>query len=214
MPVNNVTVGDLQRSPELFHEFAAALDDGGLVCIPCGGAYRLLADLGNEGAVLGLLQSKRRTMNKPSLVFIDCAERLSAVAAEIDPVTQRLTERFWPGHLTCLVEPHPDLPAKVRGLVARANKRIGVRVPDDPIVLGLLRAFGRPVLASSANRERKPGADSRVQVRKNFGTIRWFVDGGDLKPGPRSTVVSVEGGEARVSRPGDVSWEEIEAALA
>ena len=173
-----------------------------------------MADLLDPDAVTRLLQAKRRTRHAPSLVFLDRAERLAEVAATVPDEAARLAAAFWPGRLTILLEPGEDVPRAVARQVARANRRIGVRVPADPMVRRILEAFGGSVLVSSANRERKGGAQSVVQVKKSFqGRLDVLVDAGDLTMGPRSTVVEVDAGAVRITRPGDLGAADLEAAL-
>ncbi|HOX42009.1 MAG TPA: L-threonylcarbamoyladenylate synthase [Myxococcota bacterium] len=194
-------------------EVARVIEQGGLVCAPCTGAYRILADLNNEDAVSRLLQSKRRTGRAPSLVFVADAAMLGQVAAEISPLARRLVKAMWPGPLTILFEPHAELPAAVVKQLCKSSGKIGVRVPADPLAQALVRGLCRPVLVSSANREKKAGAGSAAQVRKNFlGRVDLFVDAGDLKSSPASTVVDLVDGQPVVTRPGAVSEADIQQA--
>ncbi len=201
---------------ELADEQAAqivrTLGDGGLVCLPCNSSYRILADLNDEDAVNRLLQSKRRTRKAPSLVFIDRAQTLQRVVAEVDPQAEKLAARLWPGPLTILFTPHPDLPRKVVRQLCKANGRLGVRVPDDPVARRVLERFGGPLLVSSANKERKQGAGSPAQVRKTFmGRVDLFVDAGDLAGAASSTVVELRDGRAVVTRPGAIAEDQLRA---
>ena len=190
---------------------AKVLSAGGLVCLPCNSSYRIVADLTNEGAVTRLLQSKRRTKKAPSLVFVDGLAMLSKVTDQIDPVAEKLASRLWPGPLTILVDAHPDLPSKVTKQLCQANGKLGVRVPDDLLLRQVIKKFGRPLLVSSANKEKKSGAGSPAQVRKNFvSRVDLFVDAGDLPPSASSTVVDVSDGKIVITRPGALSQEQIE----
>ncbi len=191
-------------------EVVRVLEQGGLVCAPCTGAYRILADLTSEGAVSRLLQSKRRTARAPSLVFVADAAMLARVAAEVSPLARRLAKALWPGPLTVLFEPHPDLPAGVIKQLCKSSGKIGVRVPADPLAQALVGRFRRPLLVSSANREKRAGAGSAAQVRKNFlGRVDLFVDAGDLKPCPSSTVVDLVDGRPVLTRPGALGEPDI-----
>lgn len=200
------------------HDFvkdaASVLRQGGLVCFPCHGKYRLIADLNDPDAVTALFQSKRRVGKSPALVFVSNEEMLRSVAAEIDPAAQKLIKAFWPGPLTILFDAHEALPTKVRKQVLRGNGKIGVRIPDDPIALRVVEEFGGAVLVSSANREKKSGDGSPAQVKKNFvHRVELFMEAGDLRPEAPSTVVDVVGGEVRITRPGVIEESEIMAAV-
>lgn len=194
-------------------EAADVLREGGLVCVPCRATYRIIADLSNEDAANRLLQSKGRTRNAPSLVFIADEGMLGRVAGSIDPMAARIAKVLWPGPITILFDPHPDIPGRITKQIAKANGKIGVRIPSEPVVRRIVAAFGGPVLVSSANKQSKQGAGSPAQVRKNF--VRWvdlFVDADELPPAASSTVVDVSGGQVVVVRKGVVTDEQVAAA--
>lgn len=204
----------VESDPSVPDEVAQVLADGGLVCLPCNGSYRILADFSNPKAVTKLFQSKRRTSKAPSLVFVDGFDMLSTVAADIDPLAKQLADRHWPGNLTILFRAHPDLSPKIRKEVEKAVGKIGVRVPDSDLTQKVLGTLGRPLLVSSANKQKKQGSGSPAQIRKNFvHKIDLFVDCGDLEAEPSSTVVDVAEGSFRVTRPGSVSEADLAASL-
>ncbi len=213
--MKTIPLREAQPGPEDLDQLVRVLSEGGLICLPCGGSYRILADLGNEKAVTRLLQSKRRTRKAPSLVFVGDRGMLDAVAGDVDPLAGKLAEQLWPGQVTILFDAHPDLPRRVVKQLCKANGKLGVRVPEDGPARQVVRQLGRPVLVSSANKERKAGAGSPAQVRKTFrGQVDLFLDAGDLAPGTSSTVVDVRDGQLVVTRPGAVSQEQIDAIQA
>ena len=155
---------DSAQAGEIEQTVAEVLIGGGLACLPCGGKYRLLADLGNVDAVMHLMQSKGRVRRAPALVFIDREEQLSTVAEEVDPVALRLARALWPQPLTIRVRPNPELPIKVLKQLGGSKSRIGVRIPADPFIRALLVKVDRPLLVSSANKEAKSGDGSGQSI--------------------------------------------------
>ena len=201
---------------DLEQSIAEVLEQGGLVCLPCQGKYRLFADLTNVDAVMHLMQSKSRVRRaSPALVFIDDEARLRQVAEEINPVALRLARALWPKALTIRVRPHPDLPSKVLKQLGGSKSRIGVRVPGDPFICALVKRVDRPLLVSSANKEDKAGDGSPAQIRKSFSAhVDLFLDRGDLAPEPPSTVVEVQDGQVIVDRAGSIPAAELTSASA
>lgn len=128
-----------------------------------------------------------------------------------------LIRAFWPGPLTLLLDPHPDLPRKVSKELSKANGSLGVRIPVNPLVRRILTAFGGPVLASSANRNSKKGETSVEQIRKNFSkNVSLLLDAGDFDQSVqsvKSTVVEVVDDCAKIVREGLITRDLIVDAV-
>ncbi len=206
----------IAEAPARAAEISQVLTDGGLACFPVNGTYRLAADATSDAAITRLAQSKRRARNHPALVLVsDLGATRSIVDGASWAITQRLAGELWPGPLTLALPPSDALPGKLRKLLARATGTIGVRVPDDPLAAHVLRAFGRPLLLSSANLERKPGASSAATVRQRFvGAIDVWVDAGDVTPTASSTIVELTETSWKVVRDGAVPLARLERAAA
>ena len=203
--MNILKLRDVSDHGEVVEQARRVLERGGLICVPCNGSYRIMCDLADEAAVMRLFQSKRRVGKAPSLVFVDSEATLREVADGVEPAALDLARRFWPGPLTVLFDPNPELPRKVTKALSKANGKLGVRIPDDALCQAIAAAFGHPLLVSSANREKRHGESSPAQVRQTFlGRVDLFVDAGDLREEPSSTVVEVEGGKVRVVREGAI----------
>ena len=196
-------------------EIATHIRDGGLACIPMRGAYRILADARSEAAINKLAQTKRRAHNRPALIVV---ANLAAATDIVDgtdwPITKKLTKALWPGPLTLVLPPSKRLAPKIAKTLTRSTGKIGVRVPADPLANAIMAAFGGPLLVSSANIENKPGASSAAAVRQRFErTLDVWVDAGDIKTEPPSTLVELSETEWKIVRDGAVTREMIEKTL-
>lgn len=212
--MKQLTAADLAAAPARVEEIAAALRSGGVVCLPLGGAYRLCASLGDEAAVLKLLQSKRRSGHRPALVLVTGVKMLEQLTGRCAPAARRLIDRFWPGPLTLLCDVTAELPPKVTRALTRATGKVGVRSPEDPVAAAVVAAYGGPILVSSANLANRPGAGSVAKVRSSFARqIDVLVDAGDLPPAPSSTLVELTAEGFTITREGAISEAEIAAAL-
>lgn len=213
--MKSIKLDELSKTSDHFDTIINTLESGGVVCLPCNGTYRLMADLKNEDAIIGLMQAKRRVSKAPSLVFVADEEMLAQVADDVDSKARRLIKALWPGPLTIRFDASRDLPRQVRKTLIKATGKVGVRVPDDDLCQRVVEAFGRPLYVSSANKENKHGETSPAQIRQNFfGKIGLFIDAGDLSKGSKSTVVDVKNGSVKVVRAGDVPEEKIVQATA
>jgi L-threonylcarbamoyladenylate synthase len=204
----------IAEAPARTAEITQVLTDGGLACFPVNGTYRLAVDASSDAAITKLAQSKRRMRNHPALVLVsDLGATRSIVDGASWAITQRLAGQLWPGPLTLALPPSDKLPSKLKKLLARATGRIGVRVPDDPLAAHVLRAFGRPLLLSSANLEKKPGASSAATVRQRFiGAVDVWVDAGDVTPSASSTIVELTETSWKVVRDGAIPLASLERA--
>ena len=199
-----------------FINVKSCLESGGLVCIPCRSSYRIVADLTNPKAVNALLFSKHRTTKAPSLVFIPSYGDLKSVASNVPANARKLAQALWPGELTIRLEPNEEaIPAPIVKTLTKAGGKLGVRVPSEPWLLKLLKELGRPLLVSSANRERKNGASSPAMIQKNFiSHVGIFVTAGDIPDSLPSTVIDFVDGEPVLKREGSLPRERIDAVLA
>ena len=128
---------------------ARCLADGGLVAFPTETVYGLGADATNGVAIARLYAAKGRPRFNPLIAHVGdlaAARRL----ARFDAAAERLAAAFWPGPLTLVLPKATDCP--VADLATAGLDTIAVRVPDHPVARDLLAAFGKPIVAPSANR--------------------------------------------------------------
>ena len=194
--------------PQAIDHAAALLRDAGLVAFPTDTVYGLAAAIDEPRAIRRLFETKGRPEEKAVPVLLADISALSQVASDVSPEMARLAEVFWPGPLTLVVPKLDWLPAELSALAT-----IGVRVPDHPLALALLRATG-PLAVTSANRSAGPDCLTAQAVMEQLeGQIELVVDGGRVPGGTPSTVVSLEAGELIVLRQGPVSQAALQAAL-
>ncbi len=203
--MKTIKVDDRSDLEALAAEAAALILAGELICLPCGGRYRILADLTNTDAVLSLMQAKHRVRAAPALVFIDNVAALKQFAEMPDEAALEIVGPHWPGPLTLRVDLSSALPSKIVKQLGKKKSRVGVRVPQSDLAHRIVAHAGVPLLVSSANRERRHGESSPAQVSRTFGArVAMFFDVGDLKPGDPSTVIEVVDGAIKVLRPGSI----------
>ena len=205
---------DFQTDPNCSKDIINILEKGGIACIPGATGYKLFADLASPQAVTNMLLAKRRVRNAPALVFVPDERWVHKIAVSVSDEAKALIEAFWPGPMTLLVKVGDELHPKVKKVLIKKKGWLGVRIPEDDVSIQVARAFGRPILVSSANLAKKGGAHSAAQVKKNFGrTVDLMVDAGDLEVGSSSTLVDVTGEKARVVRVGAIKEKEIMSVL-
>jgi L-threonylcarbamoyladenylate synthase len=181
---------------------------GGLVAFPTDTVYGLGAMLFDAQAIEQLYIVKGRDAAKAIAVLVGDEGGLAQVAKALSAVAARLARRFWPGPLTLVVAAHPALPANLSPLPT-----VGVRMPDHPVALALLRRTG-PLAVTSANLSGEPSATTAEEVLAQLnGRIPLILDGGKTPGGLPSTVVDCTGSELVILRPGPISWQQMMDAI-
>ena len=189
---------------------ARVLSGGGLVAFPTETVYGLGADATNGEAVARLYAAKGRPRFNPLISHLPDAKAALALA-RFDDNAKLLAGVFWPGPLT-LVLPKAD-GCPVSELATAGLDTIAVRVPDHAIARDLLKAFGKPVVAPSANRSGHVSPTTAQHVLSDLsGRIDLIVDGGATSVGVESTIVSCAGAPTLL-RPGGVPRDAIERVL-
>jgi L-threonylcarbamoyladenylate synthase len=189
---------------------ARCLARGGLVAFPTETVYGLGADATNGAAVARLYAAKSRPRFNPLIAHVvdgAAARRL----AHFDAAAERLAA-LWPGPLTLVLPKAPDCP--VADLATAGLDTIAVRVPDHPVARDLLAAFGRPIVAPSANRSGHVSPTTAQHVLADLdGRIDMVIDGGPTPVGVESTIVACFGGRTTLLRPGGIARARIEQVL-
>ncbi|MHB1530835.1 L-threonylcarbamoyladenylate synthase [Acidithiobacillus sp.] len=189
---------------------AEALRGGSLVAFPTETVYGLGADAENPAAVARIFAAKGRPAGHPLIVHIANPDQLTHWAKDIPPAAWRLARRYWPGPLTLILRRAGRVPDIVTG----GQDTVGLRVPDHPLALALLEAFGGGIAAPSANRFGRVSPTTAAHVREELGDAMDLVlDGGPCRVGIESTILDLSGHQPRLLRPGAITSAGIEAVL-
>ena len=209
MPVD-VTTRFLNANRDTIAAGARVLAEGGLVAFPTETVYGLGADATNGAAVARLYAAKGRPRFNPLIAHVASANAALALARFSDEA-KLLAGVFWPGPLT-LVLPKAD-GCPVSELATAGLDSVAVRVPDHPIARDLLKAFGKPVVAPSANQSGHISPTLAEHVRHDLdGRIDLIIDGGPASVGLESTIVSFLD-TPTLLRPGGLPRDAIERVL-
>ena len=196
---------------EELSEAAALLRAGELVAVPTETVYGLAANGLDEGAVEAVYEVKGRPQVKPLSLMVPDGSAMERYCRDVPPQAKALANHFWPGPLTIVLKARDCVPAIVRA----GGETLGLRCPDHPMTLELLRLAGLPFAAPSANPSGQESPRTAEQVRAYFdGRIAAVVDGGPCGLGRESTILDMSCRPYRVLRRGALPEEEIADALA
>lgn len=203
-------------------EAGALLRAGRLVAFPTETVYGLGGNALDGRAVAGIFAAKGRPSFNPLIVHVPdvaAAEKL----AVLGPAARQLTETFWPGPLTLVLQRRPD--SGLSDLVTAGLDTVAIRIPSHPIARAVLIAAGVPIAAPSANRSGHVSATTAEHVVEDFALeevsdqrsdtslLALILDGGPTAHGVESTVLDATGEAIVMLRPGAVTAEAIEAVL-
>lgn len=192
-----------------------ALRGGKLVVFPTETVYGLGALASNAEALSRLISAKGRKSGHALPVAISGYAALKKYAPQIDPISERLARRCWPGPVTLVVDtsspqsPMNALPELARQAIMPVGST-GFRVPDQPVFLEILRQLDEPVVLTSANLTGEPpavsAADAKVGLHDSPDLI---LDAGPARYRTPSTVIAVDGNRINMIREGAFPKEKI-----
>ena len=208
--MNSSSIKTIVGGAEQIDNGARILREGGLVAFPTETVYGLGADAFNEEAVLNIFKAKGRPQDNPLIVHFASVEDVKIAVKEIPEVAYKLWERFSPGPLTLVLPKSDNLP-----LVTTAGiQTVGIRIPNHPIALELIKKSGTGIAAPSANTSGRISPTRAMDVFEDMdGKIPLILDGGQTDVGIESTVLDLTKEVPVVLRPGGVTIEMLTEVL-
>ena len=185
---------------------AALIRAGRLVALPTETVYGLGAIALDAEAVERIFTAKNRPHTSPLIVHVDSIEMARGLASAWPRSAEMLARRYWPGPLTLVLPKNSTIP----DIVTAGLPTVGLRMPDHPLALQLIRAAGVPIAAPSANRftELSPTLAGHItELLADF-----VLDGGPAHVGIESTVLSLAG-VPELLRPGVIPLPDLEALI-
>ncbi len=191
-------------------EAVSHLKQGTPVPFPTETVYGLGAGVFDEKALLEVFRLKGRPSDNPLIVHLSDIDMVQMVAEDIPDDFYLLAEHFMPGPLAVILKKKNSVPS----IVSAGLNTIAVRIPSHETARALIRAYGSPIAAPSANLSGRPSATSAAHVLHDFsGKIPFILDGGVCTVGIESTVVYLLEDKAVILRPGCITQEQIEKVL-
>lgn len=194
------TLLEIERThpnPRLIEEAVRLFDDGAVVAYPTDTVFGLGCDFRNRQAVERLYRVRELDRHRPlAFLFPDLAD--IARYAQVSNTAYRIMRRIFPGPYMVELEATREIPK----VVMEKRKRIGLRVPDEPVLREILTRLGRPIMSTSA---RTPDGEfllTAFDIERTYGdAIDCIIDSGPV-PGLPSTVLSLVGDSVQVIREG------------
>ncbi len=191
----------------LIAQAAEIIRQGGLVAFPTETVYGLGASALNPEAVARIYAAKNRPFASPLIVHVSDSVMARALTETWSDLAETLAARFWPGPLTLVMKKAPMVP----DIVTANLDSVGIRMPNHPMALALIRQAGIPIAAPSANRFTEISPTTAQHVKESLGdAVDLILDGGPTDVGIESTVVSLHRHPPMILRPGMISRHDLE----
>jgi L-threonylcarbamoyladenylate synthase len=185
------------------------LQKGETVALPTETVYGLAADALNPIAVAKIFEAKDRPYFDPLIIHLPDGAWLNRVAkirGEDRQLIGKLVDRFWPGPFTIVLPKKAIIPE----ILTAGLDTVAVRISAHPIFSEIIRAFGGPLAAPSANRFGRVSPTTAQHVLDELdGRIPLIVDAGSTIHGIESTIVAVHDGQVDILRRGPITAEQL-----
>lgn len=176
---------------------------GGLIVYPTDTVYGLGVDATSEAALEKLWQFKGERGDKPVLVAVDGVEMAGKIVILSD-LGKKVVQKYWPGAVSVVALSKNVVAKKAQG----QTETLGIRNPDNEMMLSVITELGRPITSTSANVSGSPTARSMEEFLATVPVerqelIELFIDAGELPLRSPSTIVDTTGDGLRVLRQGE-----------
>jgi len=193
-----------KNSETIIKKALTVLKNGGIFVFPTETCYGIGASATNQKSIDKLFLYKTRREGKPLSIAVS-DKKMAATYVNINEIANNLYENYLPGPITVV--------SKGLGKVARGVESeygtLGIRIPNYDLVLNIIREFGKPITATSANISYLPKPYSidallKDMPKKNLDLIDLIIDAGELPPREVSTVVDTTMNNLNVMRQGQI----------
>lgn len=190
---------------------AELIKAGKLVAVPTETVYGLAGNGLDPEAVEKIYEVKGRPSVKPLSLMVPGPEAMDTYCDDVPQAARVLAARFWPGPLTIIMKAKKHIPS----IVLAGGDTVGLRCPEHPMTLELLKLSGLPFAAPSANPSGEESPKTAQRVYQYFnGKIEGIIDGGPCGLGFESTIIDMSRTPYRILRQGALPVEDIESTLA
>lgn len=186
-------------------ETAQDLKEGRCVVFPTETVYGLACDMFNSNAVQKIYEIKGRDRTKPLPVMIGKIEDIEFVAKDIPYIFYEIAEKYMPGAVTVVLKKKDN----VSDIITGGLDTVGIRMPDHPFALNMIKYFGNPIIATSANLSGHPSPkifDTAYNDLKDLCDV--FIDKGKCEDGLPSTIIDLSEEIPKILRQGNTDLSE------
>lgn len=174
------------------------INNGGLVIMPTDTVYGIIGDATNIDTVKKVFAIKKRSFNKPLLMLVNGVDMLKEYVDNISYKERKIIEKYWPGPLTIVFKKNKN----VNDLLTAGKNTIGIRYPNNKMLVDIISKVNRPLLSTSVNISGNPNVVNINNIEDEIlNSIDFIMDGG-ICDNIASTIIECKGDNIVVLREG------------
>ena len=185
------------------------LQEGGIVVFPTETVYGIGANALNDKAIEKIYAAKKRPQNNPLIVHVENLEHARSIT-HFSEIELFLAENFWPGPLTLVLN---NSSQEISKKVTAGLRTIAIRVPKNATAISLLKTFGKPIAAPSANISGEVSPTLATHALDLKKDVEMILDGNYCEIGLESTILKCDGEKIDILREGSVTRENIKKVI-
>lgn len=195
---------------EKLEEIASLINNNKVIVFPTETVYGIGTNGLDRNAIEKLYKIKERRFSKPITLLVSSYEMICSVANIISPLEKKIISNFFPGPITLILNKKKIVP----NILTANTDTVGVRMPDNELILKLIEYCKVPIATSSANISGFPPSINVEDIYNCFkDKVDLYIDGGKSRIGVPSTVVKVENNDIKILREGIITKKDILARI-
>lgn len=196
-----------------FLEIKKLIKKGNIIIYPTDTVYGVGGSIDSEQALRKIYSAKSRMYTSPLIALVSERDIINKIA-KIPKINEEkfkvLTDKFWPGGLTIILERLPNVP----DIMVSNGNTVGLRMPNHEIALKVIEAAGGLLPTTSANISGESTPRSYDELSEEFiSRVDIAIDGGKCPVGTESTIIDLTNEKIKILRVGAISQVEIEAII-
>lgn len=188
-------------------ECIEVIENGGIVVFPTETVYGIGTNAFCEQSVRKIYEIKNRPDEKALTIMLSSIDEIENFAVINNDIERKIIQNFMPGPITIILE-------RKKGIldhVATGKNTIGIRIPNNNIILSILEKLKLPLVAPSANISGQPSGVVLEDIIEEFvNKVDICIDGGKCDVSESSTIVQVVDNQVKIIRQGTITKEQIE----
>jgi L-threonylcarbamoyladenylate synthase len=183
------------------------LKQGGVIAFPTDTVYGLGANIYVPEAVERIYSIKERSHVKALPLVISRMSQMQEITDDFSPTAKSLTDHFWPGPFTIIVNKLKTIP----DVVTSGGPTVAVRLSSHPVPIALINSLGNAITGTSANLSGRPSPKKAEEVLAQLGnTVDMIIEDDEDVSGIESTIVDTSTSVIKIIRKGAIPVEDIE----